>query len=252
MRRFGMGLGMFLVGMMLGLGSAPARAADDAAAIVDRAIAALGGEAKLAKATALKWQADGKLTVDGNDNDFKLRYAVDGLDHARSAFEGEFNGNEIKGMTVLAGDKGWRSFGDSNPLDDDGVANEKRNVYLQIVPITLVPLKGKGFKVEAAGEEKVGDKPAHVVKATGPDGKTFKLLFDKESGLPVKQVATVVGFGGEDYEQTSLYKDYKEMGGIKKASEVEVLRDGNPLLKVRIKSFEVLDKQPAETFAEPK
>ena len=56
--------------------------------------------------------------------------------------------------------------------------------YLQAVTSTVLPLKTKAFKVEAAPDEKVGDKPATVVKGTGPDGKTFVLYFDKETGLP--------------------------------------------------------------------
>ena len=248
MRRLGMGW-LVLAGGLLGQA---ARGDDAATAIIDKGIAALGGEAKLAKATSLKWSAKGKLIIDGSDNDFSIRYAVQGLDRSRSDFEGEFNGNEIKGSTVLAGSKGWRSFNETTPLDDDAIQNEKRNVYLQVAPITLLPLKGKGFKLEAAGEEKVADKPAQVVKATGPDGKTFKLMFDKESGLPVKMTATVVGFGGEDYEQVSLFKDYKEMGGILKATAVEVARDGNPFLKLAVKDFQVVDALPEDTFAEPK
>ena len=252
MRRYGMVLGMCLVGGMIGQGNAPARADDPAMAIIDKAITALGGEAKLAKATSLKWEAEGKLTIEGNDNDFSIKYTTQGLDHIRSEFAGEFNGNDIKGSTVLAGAKGWRSFGETNPLDDDAIQNEKRNAYLQIVPITLLPLKDKGFKTEVDGEDKVDDKPASVVKVIGPDGKTFKLMFDKESNLPVKLTATVVGFGGEDYDQISLFKDYKEMGGIKKATLVRVSRDGNPFLKLTVKSFEVVEKLPADTFAEPK
>ena len=77
------------------------------------------------------------------------------------------------------------------------LANQKRDVYLQIVPEMVVPLKGEGFKVESAAEEKVGGKPAAVLKVTGPDGKEFQLFFDKESGLPVKLTATVAGFQGE-------------------------------------------------------
>ncbi len=68
----------------------------------------------------------------------------------------------------------------------------------------------------------------------------------------MKLVATVVGFGGDDYEQVSIFKDYKEMSGIKKATNVEVLRDGNPFLKVTVKDFQVVDKLPADAFAEPK
>ena len=57
----------------------------------------------------------------------------------------------------------------------------------------LVPLKGKGFKFVSAADDKVGDKPASVVKVTGPDGKDFTLYFDKTSGLPVKRTAKLTG-----------------------------------------------------------
>ena len=36
-------------------------------------------------------------------------------------------------------------------------------------------------------------KPAAALKVTGPDGKDFTLYFDKESGLPVRMVAKVIG-----------------------------------------------------------
>ena len=72
---------------------------------------------------------------------------VQGLDHFRSEFEGEFSGNKVKGVTVLNGDKGWRKFGDMvMELDNDAVANEKRTVYLMVVPTTLVPLKPRASR----------------------------------------------------------------------------------------------------------
>ena len=97
-------------------------------------------------------------------------------------------------MAVLNGEKGWRKFGDQNmDMDADAIKNEKRTVYLMVVPATIVPLKSKGFKVESAPDESVKGKPAAVLKVTGPDGKDFTLYFDKESGLPVRLVAKVIG-----------------------------------------------------------
>ena len=100
-------------------------------------------------------------------------------------------------------------------LEGDGLANEKRSVYLQVIPITLVPLKGKGFKYEAGGEEKVGDKPAVILKVTGPDGKDFTLYFDKESGLPVKLVAKVIGFQGQE----NTGDDLRRLQGLRRDQE---------------------------------
>jgi hypothetical protein len=251
MKRF---FGAMLAAVVVCGTAGTARADDqDVKAVLDKAIKALGGEDKLGKVEAFTWKAKGKITFGDNENDITSSATFKGLDHSRSEFEGVFNGNAVKGVTVLAGDKGWRKFGDNaNEMDADAVANQKRTVYLMRVPVTIVPLKGKDFKVEAAGEEKVGDKPAVVLKVTGPDGKDFKIYFDKESGLPVRMVATVVGFQGAEYSQDTTFGDYKDFGGIKKATKIETKRDGQKFQDYEITEFKVVDKVDPETFTEPK
>jgi hypothetical protein len=239
------------VAFVLGLsGSAPAQ--ENVNAILDKGIKALGGEEKLSKVKAASWKSKGTISFGGNDHEFTSEAIVQGLDHFRQIFEGDFGGNKVKGVAVLAGDKGWRSFGDQKmEMDKDALANQKRSVYLQVIPMTLLPLKDKGFKVEAAGEEKVGDKPAVALKVTPPDGKEFTLYLDKESGLPVRFVAKVAGFMGEEFTQDTTFADYKEMDGIKKATKSESKRDGEKFMQVEITEFKVLDKVDPKTFAEP-
>ena len=202
--------------------------ADDAAAVIDKAVKALGGEEKLGKATALSWAAKGTITIMDNDSEITTKATFQGLDHSRQEFEGDFGGNKVKGVTVLAGRQGLAEVRRHGRGDGRRPRSppRSRRVYLAVVPVTVLPLKGKGFKVAAAAEEKVGDKPAAVLKATGPDGKDFTLFFDKETGLPVKQVAKVAGFGGEEVKQETTFGDYKEMDGIKKATKTESTRDG--------------------------
>ena len=251
MKRF---LGAWLAAVLFTGQGTPLRADDkDATAVLDKAIAALGGEEKLAKAGTATWKAKGTITFNDSENPIKTRTTIQGIDRHRAEFEGDFNGNEVKGVTVLDGDKGWRKFGDdSQELDGEALATEKRRAYLQAAPATILPLKGKGFKVETAPEEKVDGKPAAVIKATGPDGKTFTLCFDKESGLPVKMTATVRGWQGEDFTQETTMSDYKDFGGIKRATKTESKRDGNPFVKLDITEFKVEDKLDPDTFAEPK
>jgi hypothetical protein len=244
MRRvFGAVLAVFFLGV-------PARADDkDAKSIVDKAIAALGGAEKLGKVTAFSWKAKGTITFNGNENDFTSQITIKGLDQYRR----EFGNDQFKGVVVLDGTKGWRKIGDnSSELEGDALASEKRTVYLDVIPITLVGLKGNGFKCEVSGEEKVGDKPAVVLKVTGPDGKDFTLYLDKVSGLPVKQVAKVRGFRGQEYTSETSFADYKDFDGIKKATKIEVKRDGEPFQSWEVTEFKVLDKVDAETFTEPK
>jgi len=238
------------------LASVPVQSASadeaEAKATLDKAIKALGGDEKLGKAEAISWKAKGKITFGENENPFSSQTTIKGLDRYRGEFDGEFNGNPFKGVTVLDSSKGWRKFGDNvMEMDDDAVANEKRTLYLQVVPVTLVALKGKGFKVDSAKGEDVGGKPAAALKATGPDGKDFTLYFDKESGLPVKLVAKVLGFMGEEFTQETTFADYKDFGGIKKATKVEAKRDGQKFLDQEITEFKALDKVDPNTFAEP-
>jgi len=159
---------------------------------------------------------------------------------------------KIEAVAVLAGDKGWRSFGGmTTDLEGDTLANEKRSLYLQVIPATLVPLKDKSYKLQADREDKVGEKTAVGVKVTGPDGKDFSIFFDKESGLPVKVVAKVLDFMGNEFNQETVLDGYKDFDGIKKATKTETKRDGEKFLDAEISEFKVLDKVDPKTFAKP-
>jgi hypothetical protein len=243
-------LGVALTTAILFGTSGAARADDqDAKAILDKGIKALGGEEKLSKVDAFSWKSKGTINFQGNENETNGLFTAKGLTHYRR----ESSNDQFHIVVVLAGDKGWRKFGeDPMELDENGLANEKRSLYMQVIPMTLVAAKGTGFKYAAAGEDKVGDKPAAGVKITGPDGKDFTLYFDKESGLPVKMVATVAGFQGQDYTQETLFSDYKDFGGIKKATKVVVKRDGEPFITQELTEFKILDKVEPDAFAEPK
>ena len=240
---------VMILGGMLGQ---TARAADDPKAIIDKAIKAVGGEEKL-KGKAFSWKSKGKIDFGGGGGgEFTSESTVEGLDHFSSKFSGDFGGNKIEGVVVLAGDKGWRSFmGMTMDLEGDALANEKRNLYLQVVPFMLLPLKDKGYKLESAKEGNVDGKPAAGIKVTPPDGKDFTLYFDKESGLPVREVAKVTGFDGQEFTQETTFSGYKEFDGIKKATKASSKRDGQNFVDVEVTEFKVLDKVDPKTFAKP-
>lgn len=246
-------IGIVTITLFFAAHAVVARADDkDPKAILDKAIKAVGGEEKLRKAEAISWKTKGTITFNGNEMEVKTHATARGLDHYRRESEIDANGEPRTFMIVLSGDKGWRKFGDEpQALEDDGLANQKRSAYLEILPVTLVALKGKDFKLESAAEETVDGKPAAGIKVTGPDQKDFTLYFDKESGLPVKLVAQVAGFQGGEHKQETTYKDYKDFDGIKKATKVESKRDGEDFAKSEVTEFKVLDKVDDKAFSEP-
>jgi hypothetical protein len=242
-----------LAAIVLAIASQAARAEDGGNAVLDKAIKAVGGEETLSKVKAVSWKTKGTLTFMGADNAISTATIAQGLTHSKQEFEGDFGGNKIKGSSVLAGDKGWRSFaGMTMELDPEALAEAKRVLYLQMGPTLLVPLKGKEFKIVAADDDKVDGKTAKGLKITGPDSKTFTLYFDETSGLPVKMVAKVKDFSGDEFTQTTSYTDYKEFQGIKKATKVEAKRDGEKFQVSEITEFKILDSVDPKTFAEPK
>jgi hypothetical protein len=231
----------------------PAGAGGDKSAqgILDKAIKALGGEDKLGKAQAFSYKAKGTISFGDNENPFTSQTIVQDLDHNRREFEAEFGGNKFKAVTVINGDKGWRHFGDNTmELDKDGIASEKRNAYLSIIAFSILPLKGKDFKVEALPDAK-GDAKSALVKVVGPDGKDCTLYFNKDSGLLTKQLATVKGFDGMEFMQETTYAAYKDFDGIKRATKIELNRDGNKFMAQEITEFKLLGKVDPKMFAQP-
>ena len=121
----------------------------------------------------------------------------------------------------------------------------------RVIAATVLPLRTKNFKVESAGEEVINDKPATLLRVTGPEGKDFTIAFSKETGLPVRVVAKVEGIQGQETLQESNYSEYQPIDGIMRAMKVETKRDGQMWLKQEVTEYKVLDKVDANTFAEP-
>lgn len=247
--------GAVLAALTLAGSVGPARADGDkdVNAVLDKAIKALGGEEKLRAADTATWTSENKITVGDNEGTITSHVTVKGLDHFRQHADGQFSGSPFRSITVVNGDRGWRHLGYAKTeLDGSSLTNQKRNVYLMVIPANILPLKGKGFQARLAGEEDVDGKPAQVVKVTPPVGKDFTLYFDKDSGLPLKVVAKVVGNQGDEFTLATTFADYKDFGGLKRATKLRSTRDGEPFVAQEIIEFKVLDKVDPATFAEPK
>jgi hypothetical protein len=132
------------------------------------------------------------------------------------------------------------------------IAVEKRNAYLDVVPVLIVPLKRNGFKLDSASDEKIGDKAVAIVRVTGPEGKDFTLYFDKESGLPVKMNGLVADGEGEEAMHETTFEEYKDFDGIKVATRSRIRRGDKRYIEIEGMELKVLANVEPETFVEPK
>jgi hypothetical protein len=120
-----------------------------------------------------------------------------------------------------------------------------------LIPVTVVPLKGPGFKVQAAGEEQVEAEPAFVLKVTCPDGSDMAISFNKNSGRPVKAVGKVFALDDHEEMQETIYGAYRNFGGIQVATRLEVKLDGKPYRRQELTELKILDTAEPSTFSTP-
>ncbi len=215
----------------------------DVEAILDKAIKALGGEDKLTKIKAVAWKGKGKMIVgDNQEHEFTSQTIAQGLDHFKSELEVEgVFGRQLRMLSVLNGDKVWLSVGGMAMQPDHALAGLKRSAYLTLIPLTVVRLKGPGFKVQAAGDEQVEAEPAFVIKVTCPDGSDMAISFNKNSGRPVKVAGKVFALDDREVMQETIFGAYKNFGGIHVATRLEVKIDGKPYRRQELTEFKILD-----------
>jgi hypothetical protein len=115
---------LFVLSLLLGV--ATLVHADDKAAvngIIEKAMKASGGEAKLAKYKAATWKGKGKINVGGVEIDFTIEAAAQPPNQLRAKSEGDFSGTKFERTQVVNGDKGWINLsGNAEVMSADELA----------------------------------------------------------------------------------------------------------------------------------
>jgi hypothetical protein len=140
--------------------SVSTRAADDdARAIINKSIEALGGPEKLAKHNATTFTEKGTYYGMGDGLPYTGKYAMQWPDQFRMEIEGVFT-------MVRDGDKGWtKSAGGVVDMGADQIAAQQQDHRAGWMS-TLLPLRDKAFTLKSLPDAEVEKRPARVVQAT--------------------------------------------------------------------------------------
>jgi hypothetical protein len=224
--------------------------AAEARAVVDKAIQAAGGEAKLAGAARFTRKAAGKFYGPTGPVAFTAEWTADLPGQVRESVETEADGMKFQSVKVIAGDKGWlRVNGGVEEMDKDALAAARDEMYAAWVA-TLVPLKDKDFTLAPLAESKVGDRAVLGVKVTRADRPDVALYFDKEKRWLLR-AEYVVKVGGGKPRQEVYYDEYTDGDGLRYPKKTTVKRDGKLLVEAETSEFKLLDKVDPQTFAKP-
>jgi hypothetical protein len=220
-------LAVAAVGLCMGAVALRADDQPDVKPVLEKAMKAMNGEAKLAKLTTVA--AKCKLTH--NDGNMEITVDLDGTFQGMSQYkadvEVQVGGNSFKGVMVFNGDKGWFKKDDKTDEAPEGVGPFVQNFfYAGRLPLLLPAFKDKDFKLTPLGEVMVGTQPAIGVSISHKDRKDVSLFFDKDKGLPIKsEIRLSEPRTDKEIMVEYHYSDYKDFNGVKVCSKIAIKFD---------------------------
>ncbi|HEX3151017.1 MAG TPA: hypothetical protein VHR66_23255 [Gemmataceae bacterium] len=240
--------------MMILLLAVTASADDKARTVVEAAIKAHGGDAKLAKLRTMRIKVEGMLTLtpDRPAVPFTIEDVWQTPDKHRSELTFSFMDSTIKQVQVVDGPKAWASInGTVTDMTKEALAEMKEQMYAEELD-RLGFLGDKQIQVSLVDEIKVAGMPAAGVLVKSAGHRDVKLYFDKKSELLVRREALVHDpESGKEVTQAVDFADYAETHGVKHYKTVAVYRDGKKMIEGKVSAVEFLDKVDARLFAKP-
>jgi hypothetical protein len=237
--------------VVAGLNSAGSARADDAKAIIEKAVKAHGGEEKLAKFKATKSRSKGTLEIMGQMLNFTQEVTTMQPDKVKEALELEVMGQKIPIVSVFNGSKGSiTANGQEIPLNDT-IRNELKEASNSMQIARLTPLlKGEPYTLSPVGEAQVNGKPAVGVRISNKGYRDVTLYFDKESGLMVKAERRGIDpNSGQEYSEERIITEYQTVEGMPAAKKVVVNRDGKKFMDVDVLEVKYLESVDENEFA---
>jgi hypothetical protein len=226
----------------------------DLRAIIDKAITAHGGEAKLAKYPAQTLKGTGKYYGMGEPIDYNLEIAANDKKF-RFGMDMRVMNFDLKIVVVVNGEKGWEKVNDDvKDIAADELAEHKEHIHSEAV-VSLLPLKkDKAYKLSHIGEVQVGDQPAVGVRVARKGHRDVSLFFDKAKGHLVKSeylIKDIKGGGDKEMIQTNFYYDYKEFQGTRRPTRLVTERDGKKFSDTQLTELQLLEELDNSTFDRP-
>ena len=227
--------------------------AKDVRAVIDRAVEAHGGAARLAKFKVHTMKGTGKFYGAGDALDFTLAATSHGDKQFHAAIELKILGQDLKIVLVVDGAKGWEKInGDVKDMPADELAEHQEQMHADAV-IGLRPLGSRDYQLAPLGEVKVGDHPAVGVRVSRKGRRDVNLFFDKAKGHLVKseQVIKDIKAGGNEANQVVFYSDYKEFQGTRQPTRILVERDGAKFTDTQVTELRLQENADSGTFDRP-
>jgi hypothetical protein len=225
----------------------------EALKIVDAAIQAAGGAAKLEKLRTIRVKGKGSIHEGAKEVAFIAEGTMQGSDHFRFDLDVDFKGEAVKLLLGLSGNKGWRKVQERVfETPTAAVPLFKGPLHAFRMAEMLTALKDKDIKLSPLGEIKINTRSAVGIKISKKDHPDVDLYFDKEMHLPIRcELRLNDPETGQEVVAAWLFSGFKEMDGVQHATKLVLNRDGNKMMEIEISEVKPEEKVDDDTFAKP-
>ena len=227
-------------------------AAEDARTIIEKAIKAHGGEAKLSKIKTMVSKSKGTVNI-GFDVPFSQEIGWQWPDRLINVVRLY----AIKPITVVEaidGDGSWSSRdGKPGHLSADKLDELRAQVHICRLLLLTPLLQSNIYKLSALDEIRIDDRPAAGVGVSCPGERDVKLYFDVETGRLAKIERRVLDDSGKkELLQEEFFSAYRDLKGLPTATQQVRRSGGKKILELTITDVSYPDRLDAAAFADPR
>jgi outer membrane lipoprotein-sorting protein len=200
--------------------AAPSPAMPSADDILNKYVAAIGGQAAIDK---LKTRVMKGTIATANGQTLTYEIAQAAPDRAYEMFVSQRGTME----RAVNGNMGW----EKNPQGVHDLAGQQlADLKASLQLFRNLKLKEQYTSVRLGGKSKIGDREVYVMTGTTADKKRERLFFDAENGLLLRRVTYTETMIGTIPEQTD-FEDYRDVEGVKMPFTVRLsaIDVGNPV-----------------------
>ena len=230
---------------------ATAGSADQAEAVLQKAIQNVGGERYL-KVSSQVGRGRFSMFKDGALVSFQSFLDVIVFpDRERTEFKG---GAKSKFVQTNVGETGWVYDGDTEVLrvqNEEQVANFKRGVRVSLDNLLRGSWRGQGELTYVGKRQSTLGKRNDVLKLVFKDGLAVEFEFAADDGIPMKASYKSKNADGEEVTEEDRYAQWIDVGGIRSPYIVDRFTNGKPSSRINYESIEFNVKVPDSIFDEP-
>lgn len=220
--------------------------ASDARQVVDRAIAAIGGQERVQRLTGGIWKTNG--TVRGNPS--KAEFQGQLPDKFRIDSMRLINGEKVPYSRIVNGERGWVVEGSQiTPMSEAEISGVRSTFYHKQAATTLLPLLDKGTQLRVAARSIVDGQPVTQIRVTREGFPSLLFTFSEASGMLIKsEMSAPDARTGMDRKVEIFWSDHTEFDGVKMARRSKTFHNGELFIDTEITEFHAASSHPAGTF----